>query len=67
MALRYKGDDEVERFLVGSIEERRDDLAVDLARSPLGQALMGRRHRRHRRLRGAPGGTLKVEIVDIEG
>src|SRR5215210_5000829 len=28
VSLRYEGDDEIERFLVGSIEERSDDVAV---------------------------------------
>ena len=65
VALRYEGDDDVDRFLVGSIEERRSDVAVVSPASPLGQALMGHR-------KGdvvdyqAPGGNLKVEIVDIE-
>ena len=65
VALRYEGDDDADRFLVGSIEERRDDVAVVSPQSPLGQALVGRR-------KGdvvsyqAPGGNLKVEIVDIE-
>jgi transcription elongation factor GreA len=65
VALRYEGDDDADRFLVGSIEERRDDVAVVSPQSPLGQALIGRR-------KGdvvtyqAPGGHLKVEIVDIE-
>lgn len=65
VALRYEGDDDADRFLVGSIEERRDDVAVVSPQSPLGQALIGRR-------KGdlvsyqAPGGNLKVEIVDIE-
>ena len=65
VALRYEGDDDTDRFLVGSIEERRDDVAVVSPQSPLGQALIGRR-------KGdlvsyqAPGGNLKVEIVDIE-
>ena len=43
VALRYEGDDDVDRFLVGSIEERRDDVAVVSPASPLGQALMGHR------------------------
>ena len=43
MSLRYEGDDDVERYLVGSIEERRDDLAVISPASPLGQALLGHR------------------------
>ena len=65
VALRYEGDEDTDRFLVGSIEERRDDVAVVSPQSPLGQALIGRR-------KGdvvtyqAPGGNLKVEIVDIE-
>jgi transcription elongation factor GreA len=65
VALRYEGDDDVDRFLVGSIEERRSDVAVVSPASPLGQALVGRR-------KGdvvtyqAPGGNLKVEIVEIE-
>ena len=41
--LRYEGDDEVERYFVGSIEERRDDAAVVSPGSPLGQALLGRK------------------------
>ena len=65
VALRYEGDDDVDRFLVGSIEERRSDVAVVSPASPLGQALIG-----HRKGDGveyqAPGGNLKVEIVDIE-
>ncbi len=64
VTLRYVGDDEVERYLVGSIEERREDVAVVSPASPLGQVLVGRG-------RGdvveyeAPGGTLKVEIVEV--
>lgn len=64
VALRYEGDDEVDRYLVGSIEERRTDLAVVSPASPLGQALLGHRA-------GdvvdyeAPGGNLKVEIVEV--
>ena len=65
VAIRYEGDDEIERLLVGSMEERHGELDVLTPGSPLGQALMG----------GgigdivdfeAPGGVLKVEIVDIE-
>jgi transcription elongation factor GreA len=64
VGLRYEGDDDVERFLIGSIEERREDVSVISPRSPLGQALMGR-------VAGdvveyeAPGGTLKVDIVEV--
>ena len=65
VALRYEGDDEADRFLVGSIEERRSDVAVVSPASPLGQALVG--HRKGDVVSyQAPGGNLKVEIVDIE-
>ena len=65
VALRYEGDDDVDRFLVGSIEERRSDVAVGSPASPLGQALVG--HRKGDVVEyQAPGGNLKVEIVDIE-
>ena len=65
VALRYEGDDDVDRFLVGSIEERRSDVAVVSPASPLGQALVG--HRKGDVVSyQAPGGNLKVEIVDIE-
>jgi transcription elongation factor GreA len=65
VALRYEGDDEADRFLVGSIEERRSDVAVVSPASPLGQALVG--HRKGDVVSyQAPGGNLKVEIVEIE-
>jgi transcription elongation factor GreA len=66
VSLRYKGDDEVERYLVGNIEERRDDLPVISPASPLGQALMGRSVGDSVDYE-APRGTLTVEIVDVEG
>ncbi len=65
VALRYEGDDDADRFLVGSIEERRSDVAVVSPASPLGQALVG--HRKGDVVEyQAPGGNLKVEIVEIE-
>jgi transcription elongation factor GreA len=65
VALRYEGDEDTDRFLVGSIEERRDDVAVVSPQSPLGQALIGRRKGDVVEYQ-APGGNLKVEIVEIE-
>ncbi len=64
VSIRYEGDDEVEQYLIGSIEERRDGLTVMSPGSPLGQALMGA-------AKGdtvafeAPGGKLNVEVVEI--
>jgi len=66
VALRYEGDDEIERYLVGSIEERRDDVSVISPASPLGQALMG--HRQGDRVEyEAPRGKMCVEIVEVSG
>jgi transcription elongation factor GreA len=64
VAIRYEGDDEVERFLVGSIEERHDELNVISPGSPLGRALLGRAPGDVVEYE-APGGTLRVEIVTI--
>ena len=38
VTLRYEGDDDIEQYLVGSIEERRDEHAGRLPGSPLGRA-----------------------------
>jgi transcription elongation factor GreA len=64
VAIRYDGDEEIERFLVGSIEERHDELNVVSPGSPLGQALLGRASGDVVEYQ-APGGTLRVEIVQI--
>jgi transcription elongation factor GreA len=64
VSLRYDGDDEVERYLVGSIEERPDGLPVISPKSPLGQALVGRGPGDTVEYQ-APSGVLKVEIVEI--
>ena len=65
VSIRYEGDDEPERYLIGSIEERRDDVTVMSPGSPLGQALIGA-------AKGdtvtfeAPNGPLNVTVDDIE-
>ncbi len=65
VSIRYEGDDEVEKYLLGSIEERREGLTVMSPGSPLGQVLVGA-------AKGdtvtfeAPGGDLHVTVVDIE-
>ena len=64
VGIRYEGDDEVERLLVGSMEERAE-LEVLTPGSPLGQALMGNKVGDVVDFE-APGGVLKVEIVSIE-
>ncbi len=64
VCLRYVGDDEVERYLLGSIEERPQGVAVVSPNSPLGLALMGHRVGDHVSYE-APSGMLQVEVVGI--
>jgi transcription elongation factor GreA len=64
VSLRYTGDDDVERYLIGSIEERREGVAVVSPNSPLGQALMGKKEG-DRVSYQAPSGPLEVEIVQV--
>lgn len=65
VTLRYEGDDDTERYLIGSIEERHADLSVISPNSPLGQALLGKGPGETVGYE-APGGTLCVEIVEID-
>ncbi len=64
VSLRYEGDEDVERYLIGSIEERPPDVSVVSPSSPLGQALLG--HKPGDAVEyEAPGGVLRVEIVEL--
>jgi transcription elongation factor GreA len=66
VTIRYEGDDDTEKYLIGSIEERQGDLAVISPGSPMGQALMG--HGSGDTVQyEAPGGMLRVEIVAVGG
>src|SRR5947209_7554649 len=64
VALRYEGDDDVERYLVGSIEERRDDLPVISPASPLGTMLLGCQAGETVEY-SAPSGIMKVQILEV--
>jgi transcription elongation factor GreA len=66
VAIRYAGDDEVERYLIGSIEERHDDLEVISPSSPLGEALIGSGPGDSVTFRAPTGAELEVEIVSID-
>jgi transcription elongation factor GreA len=64
VSLRYVGDEDIERYLIGSIEERREGVPVISPNSPLGQALMG--HKVGDKVAyEAPSGVLEVELVGI--
>ena len=65
VTIRYEGDQETEKYLVGSIEERRDGITVMSPGSPLGSALLGSKVGETVKYE-APGGQLAVEIVAIE-
>lgn len=64
VSLRYVGDDDVDRYLLGSIEERREGVLVISPASPLGQALMGAKAGA-RVSYEAPSGMLEVDVVSV--
>lgn len=64
--LRSAGDDDTERFLVGSIEEKREGVSVVSPASPLGKALVGRSVGDTVEYE-APNGHLAVQIVSVGG
>lgn len=66
VAIRYAGDDEVERYLIGSIEERHDDLEVISPSSPLGEALIGAGPGDSVTFTAPTGAELQVEIVSVD-
>jgi transcription elongation factor GreA len=65
VSIRYEGDDDAEKYLIGSIEERREGLTVMSPGSPLGQALIGAASGDVVTFE-SPGGPLNVTVVDIE-
>src|SRR4051812_24411337 len=62
VTIRYEGDDDTEKYLIGSIEERRDDLDVISPGSPLGKALIGRATGDTVEYETPSGAKLKVEV-----
>jgi transcription elongation factor GreA len=62
--VRFAGDDETERYLVGSIEERHEELEVVSPGSPLGSALLGAAPGETRSY-DVKGNVLEVEVVSV--
>ncbi|MCH1512668.1 MAG: transcription elongation factor GreA [Acidimicrobiales bacterium] len=65
ISICYAGDDKAEKYLIGSIEERLEDVEVISPTSPLGEALMGAKSGDTLTYQ-APGGTLEVEVISID-
>jgi transcription elongation factor GreA len=66
VTIRYEGDDDTERYLLGSIEERSDDLDVISPGSALGEALMDKKAGDTVSYETPTGATLSVEVVGVE-
>jgi transcription elongation factor GreA len=66
VSIRYEGDPTVERYLIGSIEEKHDELEVISPGSPLGKALMGAQAGDVVDFEAPTGAVLKVEVVAVE-
>jgi transcription elongation factor GreA len=66
VGIRYQGDDDVEKYLIGSIEERHDDLDVISPSSPLGEALMGSSTGDDVSFTAPSGADLTVTVVSID-
>ena len=67
VGIRYEGDDDVEQYLIGSIEERREGIEVASPGSPLGAALLGHKVGDVVEYATPTGAKLRVEIVQISG
>ena len=65
VGIRYGGDEPVERYLLGSIEERGGDVEVMSPGSALGQALIGKKIGDVVTYETPTGAKLEVEIVTI--
>jgi transcription elongation factor GreA len=63
--LRYEGDEETERFLLGSIEEKGDGVSVVTPASPLGKALLGHGAGDTVQYEAQNGNVFTVEIVSL--
>jgi transcription elongation factor GreA len=63
--LRYDGDDDADTFFYGSVEERGIEHDIISPRSPLGQALVGKKVGDKVDFESPTGAQLTVEVVEI--
>ncbi len=66
VTVRYAGDTVTEQFLLGSIEERHDELEVMSPGSPLGQALLGASAGTTVSFEAPTGAVLSVDVVAVD-
>jgi transcription elongation factor GreA len=66
VSITYAGDDTVEKYLVGSIEEQREDVIVVSPGSPMGSALLGAAVGDAVEYQAPRGAMLKIKVVEIE-
>ncbi len=66
VSVLYEGDDEPEKYLVGSIEEQRDDIMVVSPGSPMGEALIGAATNDSVEYAAPTGAMIKVTVTGIE-
>jgi len=62
--IKFQGEDDTERYLVGSIEERHEELEVVSPGSPLGSSLLGKQAGDKAQY-DVKGSTITVEIVGV--
>jgi transcription elongation factor GreA len=63
--LRYEGDDDLETFFFGSVEERGVEHDIISPGSPLGEALLGKKRGERVEFESPTGAVLTVEVVSI--
>ena len=66
VSLMFEGEDEAEKYLVGSIEEQSQGVAVVSPGSPMGEALLGANNGDEIEYEAPNGSRLKVKIIEIE-
>ena len=66
VALRYEGDDDVEHYYLGSVEERQQGIEIISTSSPLGQALLnGAKKGDTVEYETPTGARIRVEVVEV--
>jgi len=65
VSIRFEGEDDIQRYLLGSIEERVEGVEVTSPKAPLGAALIGHKPGDTVEYETPTGLTLKVQLVAV--